>query len=137
MDLREALEPIGCEVLESDRTSRGMGASIAAGVEASAQATGWIVALGDMPMVRPETKHMTGAPSAYLRRFHYDTISHHVPLMMYLVKLVGADRVVLGSDHPADMSIAMPPAFVASLPDVPVREKDLILGGNAERLLRM
>lgn len=53
--LREALEPIGCEVLESDRTARGMGASIAAGVEASAQATGWILALGDMPMVRPDT----------------------------------------------------------------------------------
>jgi molybdenum cofactor cytidylyltransferase len=53
--LREALEPIGCEVLESDRTTRGMGASIAAGVEASGQATGWIVALGDMPMVRPDT----------------------------------------------------------------------------------
>ena len=53
--LREALEAVGCEVLESDRTARGMGASIAAGVEASAQATGWIVALGDMPMVRPDT----------------------------------------------------------------------------------
>lgn len=53
--LRAALEPIGCEVLETDRTARGMGASIAAGVEASAQATGWIVALGDMPLVRPDT----------------------------------------------------------------------------------
>jgi molybdenum cofactor cytidylyltransferase len=53
--LRAALEPVGCEVLESDRTTRGMGASIAAGVEASAQATGWIVALGDMPLVRPDT----------------------------------------------------------------------------------
>ena len=53
--LRAALEPLGCEVLETDRTGRGMGASIAAGVEASAQATGWIVALGDMPLVRPDT----------------------------------------------------------------------------------
>ena len=32
-----------------------MGASIAAGCAASAQATGWIVALGDMPLVRPDT----------------------------------------------------------------------------------
>ena len=53
--LRAALEPIGCEVLETTRTARGMGATIAAGVEASAQATGWIVALGDMPLVRPDT----------------------------------------------------------------------------------
>src|SRR5581483_9149379 len=87
--------------------------------------------------VRPETKHMTRAPSTYLRRFHYDTISHHVPMMMYLVKLVGADRVVLGSDHPADMSIAKPPAFVESLPDISARDRDLILGGNGQRLLRL
>lgn len=87
--------------------------------------------------VRPETKHMKRPPSEYLRRFYYDTISHHVPLMEYLVKLVGADRVVLGSDHPADMSIAKPPAFVGSLPNVSQRDKDLILGGNAQRLLRL
>ena len=53
--LRAALEPLGCEVLETDRTARGMGASIAAGVKASAEAAGWIVALGDMPLVRPDT----------------------------------------------------------------------------------
>lgn len=53
--LRSALEPLGCEILETGRTARGMGASIAAGVDASAQATGWIVALGDMPLVRPDT----------------------------------------------------------------------------------
>lgn len=53
--LRELLEPLGCEVLETDRTSRGMGASIAAGIEASAQSTGWVVALGDMPLIRPDT----------------------------------------------------------------------------------
>lgn len=87
--------------------------------------------------VRPETRHMTRPPSAYLRRFHYDTISHHVPLMMYLVGLVGADRVVLGSDHPADMSYEAPVAFVDRLTEIPVRERDLILGGNAQRLLKL
>ena len=53
--LRAVLEPLGCDVLESDRTARGMGASLAAGVEAAAHAAGWIVALGDMPGVRPDT----------------------------------------------------------------------------------
>lgn len=53
--LRAVLEPLGCEVLESDRTPRGMGASLAAGVQATAHAAGWIVALGDMPLVRPDT----------------------------------------------------------------------------------
>ena len=54
-DLRRTLEAAGCEILETDRTARGMGSSLAAGVEASARAAGWIVALGDMPVIRAET----------------------------------------------------------------------------------
>ena len=53
--LREALEAAGCEILETDRTARGMGASLAAAVEAAAGADAWIVALGDMPAVNPDT----------------------------------------------------------------------------------
>jgi molybdenum cofactor cytidylyltransferase len=54
-ELRAILEPIGCEILESDRTAAGIGASLAAGVEATASAAGWIVALGDMPFIQPAT----------------------------------------------------------------------------------
>lgn len=53
--LREILEAGGCEIVETDRTARGMGASLAAGVAAAARAGGWVVALGDMPRVRPGT----------------------------------------------------------------------------------
>jgi molybdenum cofactor cytidylyltransferase len=53
--LRAVLEAAGCKVLETDRTSSGMGASLAAGVAATARAAGWIVALGDMPAVSPRT----------------------------------------------------------------------------------
>jgi len=53
--LRAALEAAGCEVMESDRTARGMGASIAAAVAATDRADGWIVALGDMPLVASAT----------------------------------------------------------------------------------
>ena len=53
--LAAALEAEGCEVLATDRTDRGMGASLAAAVEATATADGWIVALGDMPAIAPAT----------------------------------------------------------------------------------
>jgi len=53
--LRGVLEPTGCEIVESDRTARGMGASLAAAVAASDRAEGWIVALGDMPLILPST----------------------------------------------------------------------------------
>jgi molybdenum cofactor cytidylyltransferase len=54
-ELRSALENAGCEVVESDRTGRGMGASLAAAVAATDRADGWIVALGDMPLVGSAT----------------------------------------------------------------------------------
>ena len=53
--LANALEAAGCEILETDRTSLGMGSSLAAGIEASLDADGWIVALGDMPAIAPGT----------------------------------------------------------------------------------
>ena len=53
--LRRALDDAGCEVIESPDCERGMGASLAAAVAASATADGWIVALGDMPFVKPLT----------------------------------------------------------------------------------
>ena len=53
--LRTALEGAGCTVLATDRAVRGMGASLAAGVAATTMASGWIVALGDMPRVDPRT----------------------------------------------------------------------------------
>jgi molybdenum cofactor cytidylyltransferase len=53
--LRAILERAGCEVLESDRTQWGMGSTLSAGVEATSGAGGWIVALGDMPSLRPAT----------------------------------------------------------------------------------
>lgn len=53
--LRAVLEAEGCDVLETDRTGSGMGASLGAAIEAADRADGWIVALGDMPRIRPET----------------------------------------------------------------------------------
>jgi molybdenum cofactor cytidylyltransferase len=53
--LARALASTGCEIVESDRTARGMGASLAAAVAASESAAGWIVALGDMPLILPST----------------------------------------------------------------------------------
>lgn len=53
--LRRALENAGCDILETSDTRRGLGASLAAAVAASENSPGWIVALGDMPFIRPET----------------------------------------------------------------------------------
>ncbi|MFO1361376.1 MAG: amidohydrolase family protein [Burkholderiales bacterium] len=86
--------------------------------------------------VRPELAHMKQPPSAYLRRFTYDTIGHDDRINQHLVRLVGADRVLLGSDYCFDMGLAAPVQTVDRLA-LTQAERDGILGGNAARLLRL
>jgi len=86
--------------------------------------------------VRPELRHMKQPPSAYLRRFTYDTIGHDDRINMNLVRLVGADRVMLGSDYCFDMGLDDPLATVQRL-KITQEEKNLIAGANALKLLRL
>ncbi len=51
----ELLEQEGCEVTVCPEAARGMGVSLAHGVRATKDAGGWIVALADMPRIKPET----------------------------------------------------------------------------------
>ena len=53
--LAERLTGIGCEVIVNVDSVDGMGHSLAAGVRASGDAAGWLVALADMPFVSAET----------------------------------------------------------------------------------
>lgn len=53
--LAALLAEAGCEVLRCPEATRGMGASLAAGVAARPLAGGWIIALADMPWIAPET----------------------------------------------------------------------------------
>lgn len=53
--LMQVLEDCGCQVVVNAHAEEGMGTSIAAGVRASADAAGWLIALGDMPCIRPGT----------------------------------------------------------------------------------
>jgi molybdenum cofactor cytidylyltransferase len=54
-ELHGLLSSLGFEIVDNPRADDGMGTSIAAGVAAAADAAGWVVALGDMPWIGPET----------------------------------------------------------------------------------
>jgi aminocarboxymuconate-semialdehyde decarboxylase len=86
--------------------------------------------------VRQECKALKKAPSSYLRRFTYDTISHAPESLDYLIKLVGADRVMMGSDYCFDMGYDRPVNIVTAL-QLSRADKEKILSGNAARLLRL
>ncbi|HEY6696534.1 MAG TPA: amidohydrolase family protein [Solirubrobacteraceae bacterium] len=68
---------------------------------------------------------------ASLRRLHYDTITHDPGLLRALAEFAGAERLVLGSDHPFDMADPDPVATATAAGLDPA-----VLGANAERLLR-
>ena len=54
-ELMQVLKAAGCQVVVHDHADEGMGTSIAAGVAATAGASGWVIALGDMPSIRVDT----------------------------------------------------------------------------------
>ena len=86
--------------------------------------------------VRSEARmHIDKPPSAYLRKFYYDCLTHSEPALRMLLDAVGADRVVLGTDWPADMRIDWPVAWVLGLKSLTQEEKEKILWKNLENLL--
>jgi aminocarboxymuconate-semialdehyde decarboxylase len=86
--------------------------------------------------VRSEARmNIKQPPSTYAKRFYYDCITHSEPALRMLIDTVGADRVVLGTDWPADMRIDWPIAWILNLKSLGQQEKDMILGKNLEKLL--
>ncbi len=53
--LSSRLRAAGAQVVECAHADEGMGASLACGVAAAADANGWVVALADMPWIAPAT----------------------------------------------------------------------------------
>lgn len=78
---------------------------------------------------------MSAPPSAYLRRFHFDTVTHSPEVLAFLRGLVGADRLVLGSDHPFVMGVADPVGELDKGLTWSAPDRARVVGGNVERLL--
>jgi aminocarboxymuconate-semialdehyde decarboxylase len=86
--------------------------------------------------VRPEARvNIQRPPSAYLKRFYYDCLTHSEPALRMLIDAAGADRVIFGTDWPADMCIDWPVSWVLSLESLTQEEKEAILWKNPEKLL--
>ncbi|MFZ2066860.1 MAG: amidohydrolase family protein [Xanthobacteraceae bacterium] len=76
----------------------------------------------------------TATPSAYVQRFHYDTITHNPMQLRWLAEAATVDRIVLGSDYsfpPADLDP------VGTVREAGFAEADVskILDGNALKLM--
>ena len=84
---------------------------------------------------RDECRHLAQPPSAYIRRFHYDTVCHSEAVFEFLVRMAGAERIMLGSDYCFDMGVEQPRAIVEQAATLDADARRRILGANAATLL--
>jgi aminocarboxymuconate-semialdehyde decarboxylase len=86
--------------------------------------------------VRPDLcrLHPICNPRSYLGRFYVDSLVHDADTLRNLVRLVGADRVALGSDYPFPLGEAEPGRLIESM-DWSVAEKERLLAGTAREFL--
>ncbi|MBI4192956.1 MAG: amidohydrolase [Betaproteobacteria bacterium] len=88
--------------------------------------------------VRPECHdHIKRPPSFYMKKIYFDTMVFSREQLEHLVKLWGADHVVIGTDYPYDMGYYEPVDFVDDVKSLTRTQKDAIIGGNAAKLLKI
>ena len=81
--------------------------------------------------------HITQPPSAYLRRFYYDTVNFDAHALQLAIQFAGVDRLLAGSDYPQQIgSLQLMQTSIRTLP-IPEGDRARLLGGNAVRLLRL
>jgi aminocarboxymuconate-semialdehyde decarboxylase len=86
--------------------------------------------------VRPEPKMKTKtSPADLLRRFYFDALTHDAQAARHLINMVGADRVVIGSDHPFDMAPADLMGHLDAIPDLSASEREYVSSLTALGLL--
>lgn len=86
--------------------------------------------------VRPETRRLTSTPPGnLLRRLFFDTITFNPLALRYLADLVGAERIVLGTDAPFDMGDEEPLETVGAIAGLTSQEREAILYRTARGLM--
>jgi aminocarboxymuconate-semialdehyde decarboxylase len=65
------------------------------------------------PDLFPDNPH---GPRKYLEKLYFDSLVHEPAVLDYLVDLVGADRVMLGTDYPFPLGELAPGKLIASMP---------------------
>ena len=86
--------------------------------------------------VRPETRvHIPDhPPSYYMKKLFYDTMVFQPLYLRHLVEVVGADRIMAGTDFPFDMGDEDPMGLIDRTEGLTDAERLAMKGGNAAKL---
>ena len=77
------------------------------------------------------------APSHYLKKMYFDTVTYHAPAARLVLDTVGADHVLYGSDAPPLTSLKPRAIKLIQDLDIPAADKEKIFWSNARRLLKL
>jgi aminocarboxymuconate-semialdehyde decarboxylase len=88
--------------------------------------------------IRAECQHqISRPPSTYLRQLYFDSVVYTSESLAHLVKQLGSERVLLGTDYPFDMGETDPVGHIAGVRSLTRAQKEQIWGGNAAQLLQL
>ena len=87
-------------------------------------------------ITRPECNEMRKTPLEYLKMFYYDTISHGTEQLKFLLSMVGADHVLLGTDYPYDMGDMKPLESIRAV-GLSVADEEKVVGRNAQLFFKI
>jgi aminocarboxymuconate-semialdehyde decarboxylase len=74
-------------------------------------------------------------PREYLGRFYLDSLVHDAEALRGLIRLVGAQRVALGTDYPFPLGEQEPGRLIESLPELSAAARERLLSGTAREFL--
>ena len=77
------------------------------------------------------------APTSYLKKFYFDTITFDKQMLRHSIDKWGVDHVLLGTDYPYDMGEENPVKLIESVPRLARADKDKIMGGTSAKLLKI
>ncbi len=75
------------------------------------------------------------SPRDWMGRFYVDSLVHDSDALAYLVKLVGKEKVALGSDYPFPLGEAVPGKLIESMEKFSAETKQRLLAGSAMEFL--
>lgn len=85
----------------------------------------------------PECKvHISKPPSTYLKRIWVDSIIYDSDILMSAIAFSGAEKIVLGSDHPHQIGDIVQAVERIKRLEISDEDKEKILGKNAAKLLK-
>jgi aminocarboxymuconate-semialdehyde decarboxylase len=89
--------------------------------------------------VRPDLCAIDNAkhPRHYLGKFYLDSLVHDPDALRHLIRLVGVERVALGTDYPFPLGEREPGKLIESLTELTDAQRARLLAGTAREFLGM